>query len=146
MNIIFLLKPKSAVAFISDKSTIRQGLEKMRYHGYNALPVIDSEGRYIGTVTEGDFLWHIIDNGTVGDIREHEELYIKDIIKKERGACVKINASMHELLKLAQEQYFAPVVDDRGVFVGIVTKGDIIRYFEKECDSQDKNTSVSSIA
>jgi len=147
MNIIFLLKPKSAVAYISAKATVRQGLEKMRYHGYKALPVIDCEGRYVGTVTEGDFLWYMLDHNSAGDIRENEDLYIKDIIKKDRGTPVRINASMDELLRLAEEQNFAPVIDDRDVFVGIVTRGDIIKYFQKETErSPEASRSVSSIA
>ena len=66
MNIIFLLRPKATVAFLYDDSTIRQGLEKMRAHGYTAIPVITREGRYIGTVSEGDFLWHMVDTGSGG--------------------------------------------------------------------------------
>ena len=149
MNIIFLLKPKSAVAYINAKSTIRQGLEKMRYHGYKALPVIDENGGYVGVVTEGDFLWHIVDNLQGSDMKDAEELYIRDIIKKDRGEPVRINASMNELLKLAEEQNFAPVIDDRGVFVGIVTRGDIIKYLEKEeakRPSREINANITNIA
>ena len=146
MNIIFLLKPKSAVAYINAKSTIRQGLEKMRYHGYKALPVIDDNGIYTGTVTEGDFLWHIVDNLPRSDMKEAEELFIRDIIKKDRGAPVRINASMGELLKLAEEQNFAPVIDDRGVFVGIVTRSDIIKYLEKEGNKEPKREASTNIA
>ena len=62
MNILFLLKPKNTVSFIYDDYTLRQGLEKMRSHGYTASPVLSHEGYYVGTVNEGDFLWHIIDN------------------------------------------------------------------------------------
>ena len=40
MNIIFLLKPKNTVAYVYDVNTLRQGLEKMRVHGYTAVPVI----------------------------------------------------------------------------------------------------------
>ena len=132
MNIIFLLKPKSAVAHINARSSIRQGLEKMRCHGYKALPVIDECGRYVGTVTEGDFLWYIVDGGMQGDLREHENTTIGELIKGDRTKPVRINASMDELLEIAAEQNFAPVVDDRDSFVGIVTRGDVIKYFSRE--------------
>ena len=32
----------------------------MRHHGYTAIPVINREGKYVGTVSEGDFLWQIV--------------------------------------------------------------------------------------
>lgn len=60
MNILFLLKPKCNVAYLNQSDTIRQGLEKMRHHGYTAIPVIDDNGIYVGTITEGDFLWNIL--------------------------------------------------------------------------------------
>ena len=144
MNIIFLLKPKSAVAHISSKSSIRQGLEKMRYHGYKALPVIDEFGRYVGTVTEGDFLWYIVDGGMQGDLREHEDITIAELIQKDRTKPVRINASMDELLVIAAEQNFAPVIDDRGSFVGIVTRSDIIKYFSR--DNAKKHNNIHDIA
>ncbi len=144
MNIIFLLRPKSAVAHISSKSSIRQGLEKMRYHGYKALPVVDEYGRYAGAVTEGDFLWHIVDRGMNGDVRDHEDITISDIMNTDRTRPVKIDASMEELLQIAAEQNFAPVIDDRGSFVGIVTRGDIIKYFAKEEAKQ--NAGIHTIA
>ena len=61
MNLLFLLKPKATVAYLSSECTMRQGLEKMRAHGYTAIPVISPSGEYLGTVSEGDFLWAITD-------------------------------------------------------------------------------------
>ena len=70
MNIIKLLKPKCSVAYLTNDQSVRQGLEKMKYHGYTAIPVIDSEGKYVSTVTEGDFLW---------SITEYETTNLKDL-------------------------------------------------------------------
>ena len=59
MNISFFLQPKCKVAYIYNDDTIRQGLQKMNYYGYSAIPVLDENEHYVGTITEGDFLWHI---------------------------------------------------------------------------------------
>ena len=61
MNVISLVTPKAQVAYLYDDFTIRQGLEKLRAHGYTAIPVLSREGQYLGTVSEGDFLWQILD-------------------------------------------------------------------------------------
>lgn len=66
MNVLFFLKPKASVAYIYDNNTVRQGLEKMKHYGYTAIPVIDHEGRYVGTVTEGDFLWKLTEASALG--------------------------------------------------------------------------------
>ena len=59
MNVLFFLTPKSKVAYIYDDFTLRQTLEKMEYHRYSAVPLLTREGKYVGTITEGDLLWSI---------------------------------------------------------------------------------------
>lgn len=44
MNIISLLKSKNTVSYLFAENTLRQGLEKMKAHGYTAIPVITDEG------------------------------------------------------------------------------------------------------
>ena len=67
MNIAFFLKPKHEVAFLYEHQTLRQGLEKLRRHGYSAIPVLTRESKYAGTVSEGDFLRYLLDHPVDGD-------------------------------------------------------------------------------
>ena len=128
MNILFLLKIKSDVSYIYDDNTLRQGLEKMKSHGYTAIPVITREGDYVGTISEGDFLWHIIKFGRAS-LKDQEDYSVKDIIRKDYMRPVKVSATVEELIESAANQNFVPVVDDRNKFIGIVTRRDIIMYF-----------------
>ena len=132
MNLFYLLKPKSTVSYLTNKHTIRQGLEIMRAHGYTAIPVINENGEYIGTVSEGDFLWHIL-RFNDRDMRSQERYSVMDIVNEERNLPVKTDVSMDDLLLRVMDQNFVPVIDDRNVFIGIITRKDIMRYFyEKE--------------
>ena len=40
VNIAYFLTPKNDVAYLYDDFTFRQGLEKMRRHGFTAVPVM----------------------------------------------------------------------------------------------------------
>jgi len=132
MNVIKLLKPKCSVAFLTQDQTVRQGIEKIKYHGYTAIPVIDSSGIYIGTVTEGDFLWKLISAGEQG-LKALERISIKDIIRKDWNTPISITATTDDIILKLSEQNFVPVVDDRKVFIGIITRKDFIKaYFNKE--------------
>ncbi len=132
MNVIKLLKPKCSVAFLTQDQTVRQGIEKIKYHGYTAIPVIDSNGIYIGTVTEGDFLWQLISAGEQG-LKALERVSIKDIIRKDWNTPISITATTDDIILKLSEQNFVPVVDDRSVFIGIITRKDFIKaYFNKE--------------
>ncbi len=138
MNILYLLKIKNEISYIYDDNTIRQGLEKMKSHGYTAIPVITRDGDYVGTISEGDFLWHIL--GHNGGIRTEEEHSVREIIRKDFMPPVRVSATVEELIESATNQNFVPVVDDRNKFIGIVTRRDIIMYFiEKNKSKKNKS-------
>ena len=136
MNIAFFLKPKSEVAFLYDYYSARQGLEKMSYHGYASIPVLDKDGKYLGTVSEGNFLWYIVRGENAEEAEDYaveieklEDVKISHIMKKGKNPPVKITADMDKLLSQAIEQNYVPVVDDRDYFIGIITRKDIMKYF-----------------
>ncbi len=126
MNVLRFLTPKIEVEYINVESTVRQGLEKMKFHGYAAIPVIDDNGYYKGTVTEGDFLWALYNNNNP-DLKKLEKTELKTIIRHDYQP-IQASASMDEILTRAYYQNFVPVVDDRGVFIGIIKRKDIIRH------------------
>ena len=132
MNIAYFIHPKQDVATLYDDCTLRQGLEKMRYHGYAAIPVITRENKYVGTVSEGDFLWYLVDCQKNGlqkvPLKNVEDTLMRDVLRIDRNPPVRITASMDELLRRVMNQNFVPVVDDLSSFVGIVTRKDIINY------------------
>ena len=131
MNILFFLTPKSEVAYISEEDTLRQALEKMEYHKYSAIPIISRTGRYIGTLTEGDLLWGIKNQYHL-DLKGAEKIPITAIKRRLDNRPVKADADMEDLLDRAINQNYVPVVDDKGSFIGIITRKEIIKYCYKE--------------
>ncbi len=131
MNILFFLKPKSEVAFIYDHCTLRQVLESMEYHKYASIPMLNRRGEYVGTITEGDLLWGI-KRYTNLNLKEAENIFIKDFPRKADYAAVTADSDMEDLIQKAMNQNFVPVVDDGGKFIGIITRRSIIEYcYEK---------------
>ena len=129
MNVLFFLKPKQEVCVLHKNYTLRQGIEKLRQYGFAAVPVIDDEGQYCGTVTEGDLLRQVLQHENKA---EWEQIPLREAMRTDVKRPVNIMANMDELLSLAVTQNFVPVVDDRGMFIGIVTRQDIMRYFARE--------------
>ncbi|HWQ58608.1 MAG TPA: CBS domain-containing protein [Clostridia bacterium] len=144
MNVLFFLKPKATVAYVFSDNTLRQALEKMRHYGYSAIPVIDREGKYMGTVTEGDFLWKLAD-ASAWDNHAQERLYVRDIMRPEHNSPVNVNASIEDLLLMAMNQNFVPVVDDLGSFIGIVTRRDIMQFYYKATHGERADASLKLI-
>ena len=129
-NVAYILKPKQDVAYISDHITVRQALERMRHKGYTEVPVLHGDGRYVGTVSEGDFLWFILDSGLEGDSLSQllRSTPVSSLLHRHRNPPARITAPIEELLAQSVNQNFIPILDDRDMFIGIVVRGDIIKY------------------
>lgn len=131
MNVSFFLTPKSDVAVIESEFTIKKAIETIHEKGFTAVPIINEEGKYLGTITEGDFLWYILKKGDV-DEEDFTNTKVKDIKLHVKNQPVNIEANMEDLFQVILDQNFVPVVDDRQVFIGIVTRKDVIQYLGKK--------------
>ena len=134
MNILFYLTPKNEVMHLFEDYSVRQAIEKMEYHKYSAVPIISRSGNYVGTLTEGDILWELKRRQTV-DIKEIEELKIRTLKRKKDNQPVNVNCNIENLIMTSMNQNFVPVIDDNGIFIGIVTRKSIIEYCYKRCKS-----------
>ena len=130
MNIAFFLTPKVEVAYLTPESTMRQALEKMEYHRYTAIPIIDDDGRYVGTITEGDLLWKLKNTPDL-NFKNTSKILLREISRKMDNKPVYIDSNIEDLISLSINQNFVPVVDDQKVFIGIITRSDIIDYCYK---------------
>lgn len=131
MNILFFLTPKSEVSYVREDDTLRQALEKMEHHGYAAVPLLSVDGRYIGTLTDGDVLWGLKRQGFPG-MREMEDISVMQIRRRYDNKPVSINETMEGLLEKVTVQNFVPVVDDDRIFIGIVTRRDVIWHLTRQ--------------
>ena len=130
MNLFKFIIPKSSVEYLSDDSTVRQAYEKMRYHNYIAIPVLDDEGRYVGTISNDDLFKYFLDSGKSGKnaMRGAEKQPVVSIMKKEYQKPLYHSASMNTLIESVREHNFVSVVDDRGCFIGIILRRDVLNF------------------
>lgn len=146
MNIAYFLRTKAEVFYLYEDCTLRQGLEEMQKHGYTAIPVLDRDDKYIGTVSEGDFLWFLVDYKKdelyKSKINNIDKIQIKNIFKKGKNPSVRITATMDEMLMRAMDQNFIPVVDDRDYFIGIITRRDIMRYINSKISEDETKRDI----
>ena len=109
---------------------MRQAIEKMEFHRYTAMPLVDDDGKYAGTITEGDLLWHLKHTPDL-KFRDTNKVQIKDIPKQKYNKPVSIDSQIEDLVLLSINQNFIPVVDDHEMFIGIVKRSTIINYLYK---------------
>ncbi len=128
MNILAFVKPKNEVIFVYDNDTLKEALIKLENHRFTSIPVLNKEGNYVGTITEGDLLWNI-KNVTNFNMKHAEKMLVKELKRFRDYETVQITANMNDLITKATMENFVPVVDQHGLFIGIVTRKAIINYF-----------------
>ena len=100
MNIAKLMIPKVSTVFLHENNTVRQGLERFMVHGYTAIPVLNSQEQYIGSVTEGDFLHHLLAVQTT-DLKAQEQYKIGDIVRRDFCPALQIDADRSQAVEAA---------------------------------------------
>ena len=137
MNVFRFVIPKSLVEYVSCDSTVRQALEKMRFHRYAAIPVIDTEGVYVGTLRNDDILQFFLEKARF-DVKDAEDTAVTEIMDKSYSTPLYQDATMEQLIERVKEHNFVPVVDDRGCFIGIILRRDVLNFLLKYYHSNKK--------
>ena len=129
MNVSFFLKPKAEVVYVYDTDTVSCALKRMAESGFTAIPVITQKGRYVGTITEGDFLRLLLEH----PLEQTENMPLSEVNRRVHHRSCAIDAHMEDLVELVSDQNFVPVMDGRGTLCGIVTRRDVICQLSERC-------------
>ena len=97
MNIFQLLIPKQETVYLVNSMAFGEGASRLRGSGYTAVPVICEDGTYAGSVSEGDFLWALLD----GKDKElsGQPMMLKNIIRTDRNPAVKFDVELDRLFQ-----------------------------------------------
>lgn len=134
INILFFLTPKAEVAYLEENYNLRQVLEKMEFHKYSSIPILNNDGEYMGTLTEGDILWFFRHNDIATALKLPESINLNEVPRRQDYIPVNASSNMEDMLTKISQQNFVPVVDDCDTFIGIITRRDVIQYF---CDQKN---------
>lgn len=129
-NHLFYLLPKSETVFLTNTDSFSQAYNMFVITNYTALPVINKKGQYVGTICEGDLLRVLSLSLTHPEI-DLDSIEIKDIDFKINLEVARVNESYEHLVELAVKQNFIPLVDDQGIFIGILRRQELIKELIK---------------
>ncbi|MBQ9031719.1 MAG: CBS domain-containing protein [Parasporobacterium sp.] len=128
MNILFFLTPKSEVDFVYDDASLFKAMQIFDRHNFFALPLINKKGRYVGTITTSDLLGCIKENFDLS-VKESADFPVRNVKRIREYKPVNGGiTTMEEIVTVALDQNFVPVVDDDYNFIGIITRKSIMNW------------------
>lgn len=135
------LMTSPVVTFFAEQSLpLAEDVMKLKHLRH--LPVIDDERRLVGLVSHRDLLAAQISNrtGLTRDERRAVQDHVRVghiMIKDVWTVRPDVNASVAAATLLDHKFGCLPVVDDKGVLVGIVTEHDFLRFATKILEGTD---------
>ena len=135
MNVLFFLTPKSQIKYVDSSMSIRQVLEVIEHYRFTTIPLLSKDGKFIGTITEGDLLFYVKDH-PFKSISEFNNVNILEVKRHRDYLPINSNHDMVDLIVTAVNENLVTVLDDLGYFIGIVTRKSIINYLYLENKKQ----------
>ena len=125
------MTPFSKLIYAKNGVTLKEANDIIWEHKLNSLPIIDDERRLVSFVFRKDYESH---KENPLELLDKDKRYVVGAGINTRDyqervpALVNAGADINEILSTATKQNFVPVVDDRNVFIGIITRKTIIQY------------------
>ncbi|MCR5079053.1 MAG: CBS domain-containing protein [Bacilli bacterium] len=124
-----LLTPKSKLTTLFSDMNIKQALEIILKSGLTGVPVLERESkRYLYSVSTSALLKKVVE---AQDLAKTYEEPLASVPLERMSLAASVDANVQNLIDLIVNQNFVPIVDNTGVFQGIVTRKAVINYL---CD------------
>lgn len=123
------LKPIYELALVYDDQPLSEALITMTKHRFTSLPVISRNQKYVGTLSEGDILHFVLKNTDCFDPKNLVKYNVSQVKRHRDYESVNLDATMPLLLSKASNENFVPVINEKDLFVGIVTRKTLLDYF-----------------
>lgn len=140
-----IVKPADEVAVIMESNTLSHALLLMTSNKYSVVPVLDNKSRMKGLISMPLIIEAIMD---IEDVQfdKLEAIRVSEVMDVHYPV-VNEDFELEDVMRMLIHAAFITVVDENGVFVGIITRQEIltgtnriVHNFEKEYTVTDKTT------
>jgi len=123
MTILQLLTPLARIPCLVVGDTVHDAFDHLEAHDASAAPIVDANGRYVGTVTEADLRRHV---AAAGDRSAAFATPLANLERRAHNPAVTTDRGLAALASRAAHHGFVPVVDSTGRLLGIVPRRRIL--------------------
>ncbi len=125
------------VATLSEDNTLEHALLVLTNIGYSRIPVLNKQGQLMGQISLDQVVSQMFDIESLNP-EKLESMTVGEVM--DRQACsIQMPFNIEKILNQLVDFNFVPVVDKQDVFLGIVTRKEILKsvnYLAHELESQ----------
>lgn len=136
-----MMIPSENVANVMVGNPLEHAFLVLSKVGYSKIPVLDKGDRFIGLLSLNDVVSKMMDIDGI-DTKNLSKYTVADVMNTEIET-VKENCDLEDIMHLLVDAAFIPVLDDEGVFKGIVTRREILKAVNHTFHELDKKQRLS---
>ncbi|WP_251716376.1 cyclic-di-AMP-binding protein CbpB [Lactobacillus agrestimuris] len=138
------LVPASRIAFVQDDNPLYHAFLILTKVKYSKIPVLDKKRRVVGLLSLAMITDKMLTTDTIS-IDPLNELKVKDVMQTDFDKINFVDTTLETQLHLLIDNAFLPVVDDNGVFQGLLTRREWIKAFNYVTHTFESNYQVRKI-
>ncbi|MFC7392301.1 CBS domain-containing protein [Scopulibacillus cellulosilyticus] len=140
------------VIYVKKDETVRQLLRKLVTHKIGGVPVLDDEHKLLGMISDGDVVRALANNKqqTTFDfysmiirlektelktsVKRKMDWTVDKVMTKRKLYYVNPDDDFEEVLNILSKHHFKkiPVINPAGRVVGVISRGDVIRFISQQ--------------
>lgn len=136
--------PATRIAFVEDDNPLYHAFLILTRVKYSKIPVLDSKSRVVGLLSLAMITDKMLETDTIS-IEPLSELKVSDVMQTDFDKINFAQTTLETQLHLLVDNAFLPVVDDYGVFQGLLTRREWIKAFNYVVHNFDKKYQVQKI-
>ena len=138
------LVPAIRIAFVQDDNPLYHAFLILTKVKYSKIPVLDKKRRVVGLLSLAMITDKMLTTDTIS-IDPLNELKVKDVMQTDFDKINFVDTTLETQLHLLIDNAFLPVVDDNGVFQGLLTRREWIKAFNYVTHTFESNYQVRKI-
>lgn len=136
------LIPASRIAFVQDNNPLYHAFLILTKVKYSKIPVLDKDRRVVGLLSLAMITDKMLQTDQIStDILN--QLKVRDVMQTKFDKINFVQTTLETQLHLLVDNAFLPVVDDKGVFQGLLTRREWIKAFNYVVHTFDNHYEVT---
>lgn len=114
---------------LKETGTLQDALDIMKEYKIGGIPVINSSSKLVGIITNRDLRF-----------QKNTSISVKEVMTKENLITAKEGCTLEEAETILQEHRIEklPIVDTKGILIGLITYKDILKKRDRPMAAKDK--------